>query len=126
MQTIMSVNKLVFSRLKSFKNALRGLLYVVLNEKNIIIHMALSVVVLLMGFYFKITATEWCLLLFAIGLVLCFEILNTAVERVADLYTQQYNKLIGQVKDISAGGVLLAAIIASIIGLIIFIPKIIS
>lgn len=122
----MSVNKLVFGRLRSIKNALRGLLYVVLNENNIIIHLALSVAVMLMGFYFEISATEWCLLLFAIGLVLCFEILNTAVERVADLYTEHYNKLIGHIKDMAAGGVLLAAIIASLIGLIIFIPKIIN
>lgn len=122
----MSVNKLVLSRLRSIKNALRGLLYVMLNENNIIIHMAIAVVVMLMGFYFKISATEWCLLLFAVGLVLCFEILNTAVERVADLYTEHYNKLIGHIKDMAAGGVLLAAVIASLIGLIIFIPKIIN
>jgi len=122
----MSVNKLVFDRLRSFKNAWQGLLYVMLNEKNFIIHLALSVAVMLMGFYFKISANEWCLLLFAIGLVLCFEILNTAVERVTDLYSKQYNKLIGHIKDMSAAGVLIAAIIASLIGIIIFIPKIIS
>ena len=75
------------------------------------------------GFYFEISNTEWILQILAIGLVLGIEGLNTAVEKIADFVQPEFDEKIGFIKDISAGAVMLVSIAASIIGLIIYIPK---
>ena len=67
--------------------------------------------------------TEWILQLLSIGLVLSIEGLNTAVEKVADFIHPEYHEKIGDIKDVAAGAVTFAALIAAIIGLIIYIPK---
>ena len=76
------------------------------------------------GFYFEISNTEWILQILAIGLVLGIEGLNTAVEKIADFVQPEFDEKIGFIKDVSAGAVMLVSIAASIIGLIIYIPKI--
>ena len=75
------------------------------------------------GFYFNITATEWLFQIFAIGLVMSVEGLNTAVEKVADFIHPGYHERIGFIKDIAAGAVFFAALTAILIGAIIYIPK---
>jgi len=117
---------LIYSRFSSFRNAINGLSYIFRREKNFMIHLIIASIAILIAFWLSISSVEWCILLFATGLVLCFEILNTAVERTADLYSKEHNPLIGRIKDISAAGVLLAAFFAALIGAIIFIPKIIE
>lgn len=72
------------------------------------------------GFYFSITATEWCIILLAIGLVLGLEMINTSIESLVDLVTLERKPLAGKIKDIAAGAVLVASVIALIIGVIIF------
>lgn len=109
------------ARLKSFSYAYNGLKLLFLNEPNAKIHLLISVIVICCGFLFKVSLTEWCLLLFAIGLVISTEMLNTAIEKLADTITTERNPQIGVAKDIAAGAVLFSVIIAVIIGLIVFI-----
>jgi diacylglycerol kinase (ATP) len=75
------------------------------------------------GFYFEISAVEWMLQIFAIGLVMSIEGLNTAVEEIADFVHPDFHNKIGFIKDVAAGAVFFAAITAIIIGCIIYIPK---
>ena len=76
-----------------------------------------------LGFIMHLSATEWMFQVFAIGLVLVAESLNSAIEKMADFIHPDYDDKIGQLKDVSAGAAFFAAIIAVIIGFIIYIPK---
>ncbi|KPM33604.1 Diacylglycerol kinase [Croceitalea dokdonensis DOKDO 023] len=76
-----------------------------------------------LGLYFNISTTEWALQCLSIGLVMGIEGLNTAVEKIADYIQPNFDKKIGLIKDISAGAVMLASIIAVIVGLLIYLPK---
>ena len=84
---------------------------------------SIGILMTIAGFYFDITATEWLFQVFAIGLVMSIEGLNTAVEKVADFIHPEYHERIGFIKDIAAGAVFFAALTAIIIGLIIYVPK---
>ena len=77
----------------------------------------------LVGFWLNISKLEWILQIFAIGLVLVAESLNTAIEKLCDYVQPEYDHKIGFIKDISAGAVSFAAIIALVIGSIIYLPK---
>jgi len=76
------------------------------------------------GFYFEISMTEWMLQTLAIGLVLGIEGLNTAVEKIADFIHPEFHEKIGFIKDIAAGAVFFAAMTAIAIGLMIYLPKV--
>jgi diacylglycerol kinase (ATP) len=75
------------------------------------------------GFYFNISTTEWIFQIFAIGLVMSVEGLNTAVEKVADFIHPEYHEKIGFIKDIAAGAVFFSALTAVAVGLLIYLPK---
>ena len=111
---------------KSFKYAFDGIKTVVLYEKNMHIHVIASIIVIIMGLKFNISKYEWitCLILF--GMMFSSEIFNTAMEKCVDYISEEKNKLAGAIKDMAAGAVLVNAIISAIIGLIIFLPKIID
>ena len=110
---------------KSFGYAFDGIKTVALYEKNMHIHLLAVVCVVIMGLKFNITKYEWwtCLILF--GLVISSEIFNTAIEKCVDYISLEKNKKAGVIKDMAAGAVLVNAIVAAIIGLWIFLPKII-
>lgn len=108
----------------TFKFAIEGIICCVIQERNIRIHISISVLVIMAGLIFSISITEWIFILFAISGMLGLEMINSAIERVVDLVTNEYHPLAKQAKDIAAGAVLIYAIISVIIGLIIFIPKI--
>lgn len=112
------------SVLKSFAFAISGIRAAVLNERNLQIHLAVSLAVMFFGIYFGISRLEWMFILFAIGGMLSLELLNTAIERAVDLATEDYHPLAKQAKDIAAGAVLVYAIVSVIIGGVIFLPKI--
>ncbi|WP_276132973.1 diacylglycerol kinase family protein [Polluticoccus soli] len=84
----------------------------------------IALLVVTAGFLFRITAMEWVLVLGCIALVICLEMVNSAIEKVCNLITSEYNPAIKVIKDIAAGAVLLAAIISAVIGAIIFLPYI--
>lgn len=113
-------------RALSFKFAFNGLKAFFKNEHNSWIHACAAIFCIIAGFYFKITVTEWCLLVFAIGLVFIAEIINSAIENAVDLFSMQYSKKAESAKDMAAAGVLTAAIVSVIIGIIIFLPKILN
>ena len=106
----------------SFRNAGRGILQVFRSERSFRLQIAVFAVTIIAGFVFRINGTEWIFILAAGGVVLVCEMINTAIEYVTDLVTEEYRILAKHIKNISAGAVLVSSIIAVIIGLIIFIP----
>ena len=114
----------ISKRIKSFSYAFNGIKHVMANEHNFRIHLLAAVVAIVAGVWFKISASEWIAITFAIVLVLVLEIINSAIEKLADLISPGKNDTIKIVKDITAAAVLLAAIASLVIAAIIFIPKI--
>lgn len=109
-------------RIKSFGYAFKGIASLLKREHNAWIHCIAIVVVTLAGLHFGITRTEWCIVCLCFGMVLAAEGFNTAIERLVDLVSPDFHPVAGDVKDVAAGAVLICAIVAAIIGLIIFIP----
>lgn len=114
------------NRFKSFVFAFRGIFLAFRSGVNIWIQSTIGLIVILAGIAFGITKTEWIFVIIAIGMVLAAEMLNTAIEKLVDFVSPEYNKKAGIVKDIAAGAVLLIAICAAIAGLVIFIPRILN
>ena len=110
-------------RIRSFKFALRGAWLLITTEHSIMVQFSIAIIMTIIGFVFKISAIEWMFQLLAVGMVLVAESLNTGIEKLSDFIHPDYHKKIGFIKDISAGAATFAAIIAIIIGLIIYIPK---
>ena len=110
----------------SVKNCLDGISYVTKSEKNFKREIALGIIALILSYILKIDKIEFIIVLTMICLVLTTEIINTAIERAVDLVTKEYHELARIAKDVSAGSVLVTNIFALIIGIIIFIPKIIT
>lgn len=106
--------------LKSFGYAWNGLREAIRDERNLKVQLAAAAVVIALGFYFHVTATEWCILILCIGIVLGFELLNTALENLVDLVHPERHPLAGKVKDIAAASVLIVSLTSLIISLIIF------
>ncbi|WP_328154396.1 diacylglycerol kinase family protein [Cytobacillus praedii] len=101
-----------------------GIRSVIMNERNMKIHLGISLIVILTGLWLSLSMLEWLFIFLAIGGMLSLEMINTALERAVDLVTDQYHPLAKDAKDIAAGAVLLYAIMSVIIGVIIFVPKI--
>ncbi len=110
----------------SVKNCLDGISYVTKNEKNFKREIALGIIALTLSYILKIDKIEFIIVLTMICLVLTAEIINTAIERAVDLVTKEYHELARIAKDVSAGSVLVTSTFALIIGIIIFMPKIIT
>ena len=121
-QQVFSINK----RLKSFGYAFNGLKILIREEHNSRIHILGAMVVLIAGYFFQLSAFEWIAIVFAIGLVIVLEIFNSAIENISDFISPSQDDRIKRIKDLSAAGVLVGAITAAIIGLIVFVPKIIG
>lgn len=115
----------VKGRLLSFKYALRGMGLLIKTEHSIMVQLFLAICVTILGWFLDISGLEWILQILAIGMVLVAESLNTAIEKLCDFCHPEFHKKIGFIKDISAGAVTFAAITAIIIGLIIYLPKIV-
>jgi diacylglycerol kinase (ATP) len=112
-------------RLKSMVFAAKGAFKLITTEHSVMVQSTLVVIMTFAGFYFEITREEWLFQIFAFGLVLSIEGLNTAVEKIADFVHPDFHEKIGFIKDIAAGAVFFAAITAINIGSIIYIPKLI-
>ena len=113
-------------RIKSFAYAFNGVKIFIQEEHNARIHLFVTICVLAASFIFKISLPEWIAVIFAIGFVITSEVINTALENIADFVSPEKNEQIKKVKDLAAAGVLICSITALSIGLIIFIPKIIA
>ena len=112
-------------RFASFKYAFHGIWLLLRYEHSAWLHSLIGVCTITAGFLLKISTAEWFSVIIVCGCVLAAEALNTAVERLADVVSPEYSEAIKQIKDLAAGGVLLMAIAAAVIGIIIFLPKII-
>ena len=110
---------------KSFRYAFEGIFTCIRHERNMKIHCVMAVLVVIGGFVLHISQIEWFICLILFGLVMSLEMVNTAIEATVDLVTQERKPLAKKAKDVAAGAVLISAIMAAIIGCIIFIPKLI-
>lgn len=109
-------------RLKSFQYAGQGFLVFLRTQPNAWIHATVTIVVILLGFFFSINRLEWALIITAIGMVWVAECFNTALEFLANEVTSEKRAGIGKAKDVAACGVLCAAISALVIGVCVFAP----
>ena len=121
MKKVLSIKRLK----KSFGYAFKGIDDVIKHEPNMKIHVVVAILVVIMAFILKVSIIEWIILVLLIGAVLAAETINTTIENLVDMYTKEYDEKAKIVKDTAAGTVLILAITSTIIGLIIFIPKII-
>ena len=112
--------------LKTLSYGFNGILYTLKHERNMVIHFLVMTLVIIAGIVFKISFVEWgvCFVLFA--LVLSLELMNTALENVVDLVTEEKKQKAKIAKDAAAGAVLVAAIFSVIIGISIFLPRLLS
>lgn len=110
----------------SFKNAITGLVWVFYSQPNFQIHIFLSVVAVLLGVVLRITGLEMLIIIFTIILGLSVEMINTSIEAMTDLITIEWRKEAKIAKDVSAGMMLLVATGTLIIGIYIFLPKLIE
>ena len=110
----------------SIKNCLEGINFVITNESNFKKEIVIGIIALLLSYILKISRIEFIIILIMIALVLTSEIINTSIEKVVDLYTRDYNNLAKIAKDVSAGSVLVMSIFSLLVGVIIFLPKIIN
>ena len=111
--------------LYSFKYAFEGIITSIGTERNMKIHVTIGTLVIILGFLLKISQLEWFIIIMLIAAVISAELFNTAIEVVVDMITLEKNENAKRAKDIAAGAVLTVAIGAAIIGLMIFVPKII-
>ena len=117
------ISKYIKGRLNSFKYAFSGIAELWKKEKNTRIYLFFTIAVLLAGVIFRIKVSEWIILIWIIGAIWSAEAVNSAVERTVDLSTSEQKPLAKAAKDLAAGAVLILAICSVIIGLIIFLPK---
>lgn len=111
-------------RARSFKYAFNGIKLLITREHNAWIHCFAALCVLIAGIMFGLSRMEWVAVVIVIGAVLAAEAINSSIEALADLVSSDYNEAIKRTKDLAAGAVLLLAIAAAVVGLIIFVPKI--
>ncbi len=111
---------------RSFGFAFQGLFYVIRTQRNMRIHLLAGLLVILAAFFFKVSAGEWAALLAIMALIYALEMVNTVIEAVVDLITPEFHPLAKIAKDVAAGSVLMASIMAVGIGIIVFLPRLIQ
>lgn len=111
---------------KAFEHALNGIRHFMIHDRNGKIHIAAGILVIVAGIYCKVAINEWAILLLCMALVISFEMINHALEKICDVVHEDTHPFIKTAKDVAAGAVLWSAVISAVIGLLIFIPKIIA
>lgn len=111
---------------KSVGHALDGIEYAINHERNIKIQIFIGIVASILGFLLKISVIEWVVVILLIATILALELVNTAIERTVDLVTKDYEELAKAAKDMAAGAVLVVSMFSVIIGILIYLPKIID
>jgi diacylglycerol kinase len=110
-------------RFLAFLFALRGISHGFRSEIHLRIHAVLATLAIMLGIFLQINLWEWCVVLLNIGIVIGAELMNAAIERLADRITKEKDPFIGQAKDLAAGAVLIVSMVALVLGMIIFVPK---
>lgn len=111
------------SIIESFNYAVSGIIIALKTEKNMRIHYLIALSVITLSLFFDFSRTEFLLLLFAISLVVVAEMINTSLERVVDLITEDFHPLARLVKDVAAGAVLIATINSIVVGYLLFFDR---
>lgn len=109
---------------EKFSNAFRGMYVAFRVTKHAFLYFIATLIIIILGFYFRVSGVEWTLLAFAIGFVIVSEMFNTAIEIDMDLTSPEYHPYARDTKDVAAGAVLLSAFVSIIVALIVFLPKI--
>lgn len=107
----------------SFGYATEGIMSAFKTEPNFRIHIIVGVISMIAAYILKFTKPEWIILIFNISLVLILELINTAIETIVNIISPNYSRRAKIIKDVSAGAVMIAAISAVVIGVILFLPK---
>ncbi len=115
----------IVRRLRSFRCAFAGILYLIRSQHNAWIHLVATIGVITAGVLLAVSPTEWGLLLLSIGFVWTAEAFNTALEALVDRVSPEIHPLTKVAKDVAAGAVLIAAVVSIIVGAIIFLPKLV-
>jgi diacylglycerol kinase (ATP) len=110
------------NRYRAFGYAFKGLASAFRNELHVKLHALVAILVVGFGFYCHVTATEWILLLGCISLVICTELINSALERLCNLVSPEQHPAVKYIKDVAAAAVLISCILAVITGLLVFWP----
>lgn len=110
----------------SFDCALEGIMVCLKEERNMRTHFICALLVIVLGFIFQLTLIEWVLIILAIFIVIISEMLNTIIENMIDFISLGYSDQAKKIKDIAAGSVLMSALLALILGLLIFGNKILK
>ncbi|KGP90501.1 diacylglycerol kinase [Pontibacillus chungwhensis BH030062] len=110
-------------KLIGFSFAFQGVWKVLKTERNFRIHLSVSAIVVLAGLLFDLAAWEWVAVTTIMAMVIILEMINSVIERIMDFLSPEHHPLVGEIKDISAGAVLVAALASVIIACIIFLPK---
>ena len=111
-------------RIRSFRYAIIGVLRMIRCQHNAWIHAVSTAGVIALGFFFKLSRSEWCWIVLAIAIVWTAEALNTAFEFLADAALPNFHPVVRDAKDVAAGAVLVTAVAAMIIGAIVFWPHV--
>ncbi|MGB0404193.1 MAG: diacylglycerol kinase family protein [Salibacteraceae bacterium] len=116
----------LIERMKSFKYAFQGFKTLFTAEHNARVHLFFGVLAIIFGVYFNLDRGEWLFVLLAIVLVFAMELMNSAIEYLADTITKEINPGIKKAKDLAAASVLMSALFAVAVGLVVFVPKVIG
>ncbi|MEK7061333.1 MAG: diacylglycerol kinase family protein [Patescibacteria group bacterium] len=111
---------------KSFKYAIDGIKEAYISEKNMKVHFLLMILAIVLAVILKLSSVEWAILVVTIGLVLILEFINTSLEQIVDIVSPEKQEKAKIAKDVAAAGVLIAAIIAILVGIFLFVPKCIN
>jgi diacylglycerol kinase len=111
---------------RSFGFAGQGVWHAVRHQRNMRVHLVAAVAAVVAGLVLRISAVDWACVLTAIGLVLTAEMLNTVVETLVDLATDEYHPLAKIAKDTAAGAVLIASVAALGVGIAVFLPRLLT
>ncbi|EPR12767.1 diacylglycerol kinase family protein [Ruminiclostridium papyrosolvens] len=111
--------------IESFNNAFQGIWYTIVNERNMKIHLVIGTIVILLSLWVRVSKIEFTILCLTVAMVICFELINTAVEVVVNIIVDVYHPKAKIIKDVSAGAVFVSAIFSIVIGLLILWDKVI-
>lgn len=112
--------------LESFKNASQGVWYTLSKERNMKIHLITAVLVMFLALWLEVSKMELVILCLTVSLVICFELINTAMEVMVDIIVDVYHPRAKIIKDVAAGAVFVSAFFSAIIGIIILLDKLIN
>lgn len=112
--------------INKFQCAFRGIAVGARGQSSFLVHLVVAALVIGVGVWLEITATEWCLLALCIAIVLALELFNSCIESLARAIDRQHNEQLRDALDIASGAVLIGAIGSAIAGLVILLPRVIQ